>query len=70
VPLKVRRPMHRAMRPLAFVLLALVLAGASLETRQAPAPQLRSLSQALLTRLPPDWRESSPFPPMSPLLRF
>ena len=49
--------MHRAIRPLALVLLALVLAGRSLETQQGPTPELRPLSQALLTRLPPEWRE-------------
>ena len=49
--------MHRAIRPLALVLLALVLAGRSLETQQGPTPELRPLSEALLTRLPPDWRE-------------
>ena len=49
--------MHRAIRPLALVVLALVLAGGSLETRQSPAPELRQLSPALLARLPPDWRE-------------
>ena len=49
--------MHRAIRPLALVLLALVLAGRSLETQQGPTPELRPLSEPLLTRLPPDWRE-------------
>ena len=36
--------MHRAIRPLALVLLALVLAGRSLETQQGPTPELRPLS--------------------------
>jgi hypothetical protein len=45
------------MRPLALVLLAIAVAGGPLETRQGQAPEMQRLSQALLTRLPPDWRE-------------
>ena len=49
--------MHRAIRPLALVLLAIVIAGRPLSTEQRPAPELLPLSSALLSKLPPDWRE-------------
>ena len=49
--------MHRSTRPLALVLLAIVVAGRPLSTEQGPAPELLPLSSALLSKLPPDWRE-------------
>ena len=49
--------MHRFTRPLALVLLAVVVAGRPLSTQQGAAPELLPLSSALLSKLPPDWRE-------------
>ena len=49
--------MHRLTRPLALALLAVVVAGRPLSTEQRPAPELLPLSSALLSKLPPDWRE-------------
>ena len=51
--------MHRVVtRPLVLVLFALlVVAGRPLATGQGAAPELLPLSPALLSKLPPDWRE-------------
>ena len=49
--------MHRFTRPLALVLLAVVVAGRPLSTEQSAAPELLPLSSALLSKLPSDWRE-------------
>ena len=49
--------MHRSTRRSALALLAVVVAGRPLSTEQRPAPELLPLSSALLSKLPPDWRE-------------
>lgn len=49
--------MHRLTRLSVLVLLAGALLGRPVATQQASAPELLSLSPALLAKLPPDWRE-------------